>query len=38
LEEEEEGRPGPIEGFVMEAVEVALEEFGIVEEEEEEEW
>jgi hypothetical protein len=38
LEEEEEGRPVPIEGFVMEAVEVALEEFGIVEEEEEEEW
>jgi hypothetical protein len=38
LESEEEEKPIPVEGFVMEAVEVALEEFGIVEGEEEEEW
>jgi hypothetical protein len=38
LEEEEEGRPVTIDGFVMEAVEVALEQYNIIRDEEEEEW
>jgi hypothetical protein len=39
LELEEEEEPFPVEGFVIEAVEVALEEFGVAkEDEEEEEW
>jgi hypothetical protein len=37
-EEEEEGRPVPIEGFVGVAVEVALQELGIIRDEDEEEW
>jgi hypothetical protein len=35
-EEEEEGGPVPIEGFVVEAVEVALQELGIIKDEDEE--